>query len=56
VSLGAVVLGVVFPVFGVSLLVVLAVEAVIVKRRQKRGAADTAGDVEEARAVRESAR
>ncbi|MFI5510849.1 PepSY-associated TM helix domain-containing protein [Mycobacterium sp. NPDC051804] len=35
VSVAAVVLGVVFPVFGVSLLVVLGVEAVLAKRRRK---------------------
>lgn len=52
VSVAAVVLGVVFPVFGVSLLVVLAVEAVLAKRRRtgEPDVADDTDDTEEAKA------
>lgn len=52
VSVAAVVLGLLFPVFGVSLLVVLGVEAVLARRRRthRREAAADSGDAEEAKA------
>ena len=52
VSVAAVALGVLFPVFGVSLLVVLGVEAALAKRRHTREpeVADDTDDPEEAKA------
>jgi uncharacterized iron-regulated membrane protein len=47
VSLAAAVLGLVFPAFGVSLLVVLGVEAVLARRRRMRGLPDDTNDLAE---------
>ncbi|BBY93112.1 membrane protein [Mycobacterium gallinarum] len=52
VSVAAVVLGILFPVFGLSLLVVLGVEAVLARRRRtrEREVAGDTGDAEESKA------
>ncbi|MBY0289215.1 MAG: PepSY domain-containing protein [Mycobacteriaceae bacterium] len=52
VSVAAVVLGILFPVFGLSLLVVLGLEALLARRRRthRREAAGDTGDAEEAKA------